>query len=415
MTDHDAMREALASDPFAQQIAAEEAVGEYVERNAAAQAISGMDAVEQWAKITGIKVNNSAKETPKAPPAVPELGFYQASSLYGKQIERTRMIVNRMVPCGLTVLAGAPKRGKSWLALALSIAVASGHDFLGQKVQRGDVLYLDLESRQYRVQDRLSHLISGPAPDGLYVAHNVEPLGPRFYQQMEGWIEKAKAPALIIIDTLGRVKARGAKGENAYESDTRQYGALQSWAVEHKVGVVVVHHLRKVKDSDDWFDKINGSNGLVGAADAVLGLGGSRGDEVSKLMVSGRDIDGDYEMAIRFANGKWILESSDNAQYEEEQAYLNSPLIRGIFVLMYERKEWQGTATQLMDDIVEATQEPLGSYTVAAIGKELQRFSKILYEQDGILHGFKRTSQRRLMFFKNTRLKDEPSFLDGLT
>ena len=417
MTDHDAMREALASDPFAQQIATEEAVGEYVKRNAAAQAISEMDPDEQWANMVGMKLHNTAKDTPKAPVPVPELGFYQASTLYGKQLERTRMVVNRMVPCGLTVLAGAPKRGKSWLALALALSVASGCDFLGQRVTRGDVLYLDLESRQYRVQDRLSHLITGPAPEGLYIAHTAEPLGPRFYQQMEGWVSKAKEPSLIIIDTLGRVKSRGGKGENAYESDTRQYGALQNWASDHKLAIVVVHHLRKVKDSDDWFDKINGSNGLVGAADAVLGLGGARGDEVSKLMVSGRDIDGDYEMAIRFADGKWILESSDSEHYAEMQAYLSSPLVRGIFVLMYERKEWQGTATQLMDDIVECTQEPLGCYTVAAVGKELQRFSRIMLEQDGILHGYKRTSQRRLMYFKNTRITDtdQPNFLDGIT
>lgn len=413
MIDHDAMREALASDPFAQQLATEEAVGEYISRNAAAQQIGAMDQDEQWANIHGMKLRIATEQSKPAAP-VPELGFYQASTLYGKQLERTRMIVNRMIPCGLTVLAGAPKRGKSWLALALAVAVASGNDFLGQRVTRGDVLYLDLESRQYRVQDRLSRLISGPAPEGLYVAHNAEPIGPRFYQQMEGWASKAKEPSLIIIDTLGRVKARGGKNENAYESDTRQYGALQAWAAEHKLAIVVVHHLRKTKDSDDWFDRINGSNGLVGAADAVLGLGGARGDEVSKLMVSGRDIDGDYEMAIRFADGRWILESSDNAQYEEEQAYANSPLMRGIFMLMYERKEWRGTATQLMDDIVECTQEPLGSYTVAAIGKELQRFSGIMFHQDGILHGYKRTSQRRVMFLKNTRGKDEPNFLDGI-
>jgi len=310
------------------------------------------------------------------------------------------------------VLAGAPKRGKSWLALSLGLAVASGTNFLGQPTVQGSVLYLDLESRQYRVKDRLSKLTLGPAPAGLYIAHAAEPLGPRFYQQMEGWINGVRQPRLIIVDTLGRVKPSGKRNENAYESDTRQYGELQSWAGKHKIAVIVVHHLRKTKDNDDWFDKINGSNGLVGAADAVLGLGGKRGEDVSKLMVSGRDIDGDYNMAIRFDGGRWVLESSDSETYEEEREYVNDPLVQGIFTFMYNRYEWQGTATQLLDDIVDFTGEPLDVGGSAGVGRCMRKFGRTMYERDGILFAHKRTSNRRLMFLRNTKMK-KPATLVG--
>lgn len=406
MSDYEALGEAIHNDDYAREIATEEAVRERVARMSPDEQANLLASA-----ALGMKVSY-AKPTGPAPVAVPQLDFYQASELYGKQLERTRMIVQRMIPCGLTVLAGAPKRGKSWLALALAVAVASGGDFLGQRVNQGSVLYLDLESRQYRVKDRLSHLTIGPAPESLYVAHQAEPLGPRFYQQMEGWLKSVKSPALIIIDTLGRVKPSGKRNENAYESDTRQYGALQSWAAGNKLAVLVVHHLRKVKDSDDWFDKVNGSNGLVGAADAVIGLGGKRGEQISKLMVSGRDIDGDYNMAIRFDGGKWVLESADSEQYEQEQEYINDPLVRGIFTFMYDRHEWQGTATQLLDDIVDFTQEPLDCGGTAGVGKCLRKFSKMLYERDGILFGYKRTGKRRLLFLKNTKIPAAPSLLD---
>lgn len=397
--DFEYLSEALNESSFAQNLAVDEARREQAER------IRSMSLEEQAAAMNGMVAGMKVSiANPKAAmPKPARLEVYRASELYGKQLERTRMIVPGMIPSGLTVLAGAPKRGKSWLALSLALSVASGGMFLGIHCTQGDVLYLDLESRQYRVQDRLSKLIIGAAPESLYIAHKAEPLGVHLYEQLDAWTASVKSPSLIIIDTLGRVKGAGRGRENAYEADTRQYGALQSWATEHKLAVVVVHHLRKVKDSDDWFDKINGSNGLVGAADAVIGLGGARGEQVSKLMVSGRDIDGDYSMAIRFDGGRWLLESSDSERYEEESAYNSSQLIQGVYALMLDRSEWQGTINELLDAIVDVTQLPLNIRSTAQAGRELQRFQALLYEREGLLVGYRRTSSRRVLFIRNTR------------
>ena len=399
--DYNAANEALQSDAYAQQLAAEQAVRERVQR---------MTPEEQAAALDGMKIA-LAKPTPPPPVKAPSLNAYRASELYGKHLEPTRMIVQHMVPCGLTVLAGAPKRGKSWLALALAIAVASGADFLGNRTQRGSVLYLDLESRQYRVQERLRKLIPGPAPDMLYIAHEAQELGARLYQQLDAWVQDASEPALIIIDTLARIRPAGKRNENAYESDPRQYGELQKWASGKRVAVVVVHHLRKSKESDDWYDRINGSNGLVGVADAVIGLMGKRGDPVSRLNVTGRDIDGDYSMAIRFDNGKWIMESSDSERYEEQRAFESSALMRGIFEFMYERHEWQGSAAQLIDDICAFTRQPMPDCTTAAVGRDLRRFSDMMYQQSGILINTRRTSSRRVIHIENT--KYVPARLDA--
>lgn len=403
---YDSLTNALNTDEYALKMAAEEAVREHNARRSLE---------EQAADFDGLKVR-IAQPTPKAgPPAPPKLDFYQAAELYDKKLERTQMIVQRMIPCGLTVLAGAPKRGKSWLSLALGVAVASGSLFLGQKTLKGSVLYLDLESRQYRVKDRLGKLVLGPAPAGLYIAHSAESIGPRFFQQMEGWLAQAENPRLIVIDTLGRVKPSGKRTENAYEADTKQYGALQAWAADHKVAVVVVHHLRKTKDSDDWFDKINGSNGLVGVADAVLGLTGARGDTLSKLMVSGRDIDGDYNMAIRFDDGRWILESSNSDEYESETEFLRDPLVLAIFEFMYEKYEWTGTATQLIDDIVAFTGRPLDCGGSSGVGRCMREHSQMLYDREGILFAHKRTSQRRLILLRNTRNKPAQTRMEGVS
>lgn len=394
MTDYNNMAEILANDPDAQKIATEQAVSERISR---------MAADEQAAQLMGMSIRianpNAARPQPRK---APELDIYQASELYGAQLEHTPMIVPNMLPIGLSVLAGAPKRGKSWLSLALALAVAGGKTFLGQQCRQGDVLYLDLESRKYRVQDRLAKLITGPAPPRLYIAHDAAPLGDELYAQLDGWCKAVQEPTLIIIDTLGRVRAGGKKSsENAYESDTRMYGGLQKWATGHRLAVLVVHHLRKVKDSDDWFDKINGSNGLVGAADTVFGLGGARGEPVSRFMVSGRDIDGDYELAIRFDGGRWVLENASGENWETERDFNTSPTIRGVYRLMQCMPSWQGTANDLRDAIVEATGEPI-SQNASDVQKDLTQYAQLLYDRFRILAGHRRQqSGRRVIFLQN--------------
>ena len=89
---------------------------------------------------------SQAKPMPPLPKQVKPLEFYRASDLYGKQLKRPPVIVEGMIPAGLTVLAGAPKRGKSWMALKLALCVSKGDKFLGFPTKRGSVLYLDLES-----------------------------------------------------------------------------------------------------------------------------------------------------------------------------------------------------------------------------------------------------------------------------
>ncbi len=401
----DNLIDALSTDETAQRLAGEQAAKEQIQRLTLEQqaAMLGQARAQAEEQVAGMNIR-FAKPNAREPikREAPKLEVYKASELYGAKLEHTPMIVPNMIPVGLTVLAGAPKRGKSWLSLALAIAVSGGTGFLGKPCRQGDVLYMDLESRKYRVQDRLAKVLGRPAPDGMYVCHDAAPLGDGLYEQLQRWCDSVQHPTLIIIDTLGRIKGGGKKSsENAYESDTRQYGGLQKWATEHKLAVLVVHHLRKVKDSDDWFDRINGSNGLVGVADTVLGLGGARNDDVSRLMISGRDIDGDYEMAIRLKDGQWLLEAQQGETYQEDIAFQSSPTIRGIYRLMQISPDWQGTAQDLVEAVQDATGEPMSHDAKQAVS-EIQRYKQRLYDELGILAGTKKLSSgRRVITLKN--------------
>jgi RecA-family ATPase len=57
---------------------------------------------------------------------------------------------------GVTLLAGAPKLGKSWLMLNVAVAVASGGKAFGSiDVEQGAVLYLAVDDNGRRLQKRL--------------------------------------------------------------------------------------------------------------------------------------------------------------------------------------------------------------------------------------------------------------------
>lgn len=332
---------------------------------------------------------------PPPPPAPVKLEFYSAASLYGKEIARPPIIINNLIPAGLTVLAGAPKRGKSWMALKMALCIASGEPFLGMSTVKGAVLYLDLESKDYRVQDRLNKLIVGPAPQDLYFAHKSERLDGGLMEQLKSWIACVEHPAMIIIDTLGRVKSGSRKGENAYESDTRIFGELQTFALENKLSVVVVHHLRKdTGTGDDYFERISGSMGLTGACDAVLALAGKRGEETSILKTSSRDFEA-QDFVVRFNGGAWELVSCNSESYQEEQAYRQSPVVRGVLAVAEKYGQWQGTAGELQVAACEVSDAPLAAMRANEFGRELQRFIQSLREKNGVCVSMHRAGKNR--------------------
>ena len=299
-----------------------------------------------------IKIHEAKPTEPEAKP-VKKLQVYHAADLYGKAIERPPVIVQGMIPAGLTVLAGAPKRGKSWLALMLALCVAAGEPFLGAQTTQGDVLYLDLESKQYRVQARLSKLIVGRAPESLYITHESDRLDAGLVEQLAMWCEDVPHPVLIIIDTMGRVKSGARRGENAYEGDTRILGDLQRFALQRNLAVVCIHHLKKDPGGNiDWFERISGSMGITGACDSVLGLVGKRGEENSTLNVSSRDFE-NAELIIGFKDGRWSLRSANSEQWHEEQDYVNSPYVRAVIAMAHRFHRWQGSPTEFISELAE--------------------------------------------------------------
>jgi hypothetical protein len=216
-----------------------------------------------------------------------------------------------LIPEGLTLLAGAPKRGKSWLALDICLAVASGRVALGGlPVEPGRVAYLALEDGARRLRERV-RLLNGeqPTPSSFTFATSV-PVP--FSTYLEAYAERHPATRLLVLDTLGRVRPASSRNGDRYAEDYRLMGWLQRFALDHAMAVVVVHHTRKAA-SDDFVDDVSGTHGLAGAADAVMVLKRPRGEADGVLHVTGRDVE-ERDVYLRRVGPAWVIFDGTPAQ-----------------------------------------------------------------------------------------------------
>lgn len=71
-----------------------------------------------------------------------------------------------ILPEGMTLLAGKPKAGKSFLSIQIASAVATGDCamFGAPEIEPGDALYLALEDSPRRLQARAQDIRMGPIP-----------------------------------------------------------------------------------------------------------------------------------------------------------------------------------------------------------------------------------------------------------
>jgi len=239
-------------------------------------------------------------------------GVRDGTWLTGQDFPPLAYAVDGLIPEGFTLLVGPPKAGKSWLTLALLLAVASGGVALGaiKAAPSRRVLYLALEDGDRRMQDRCRALL-GDHEDIPGLFQYMTRLQPgMLLPTLDAWMRRHPDTAMIVVDTLGKVMPPAMNGESAYQRDYRVGTALKSRADSTPgLAVVVLHHDRKAT-ADDFVDAVSGTHGLAGAADTVVVLCRKRQSAEGLLKVTGRDVPED-SYALTIGDGKtWQLEGA---------------------------------------------------------------------------------------------------------
>lgn len=254
------------------------------------------------------------------------------SDLRKEVLPEMKWAIDPILPEGVTILGGKPKLGKSWLALAILNAIATGGQALGvYPVEQGEVLYIALEDGKRRLQDRANTLLGqASASDDFYYATDWARIDQGGLEDLEEWITDHPRARLICIDTWARFKPKAQGGHHGqqYDEDYDALAPLQKLASKHSVSILVVDHMRKM-EADDWLDMISGSVGKTGAVDGFLCLFRKRQEDDARLGVAGRDIKEEQELLLTFNRqcASWIVKGNADdttlAATPERQAILD--------------------------------------------------------------------------------------------
>src|SRR3954454_17952775 len=141
--------------------------------------------------------------------------------LLAADLPEPSFMVPGLIQKGLTILAGRPKLGKSWLMLDLALAATTSRKALGAyDCEQGDVLLLALEDNFTRLKSRLKML--GAKPSCRLEVHTEWPRGADAVEAIARWHDKHQATGLMVgIDTITRIRPPNLPNRDAYAADAQ--------------------------------------------------------------------------------------------------------------------------------------------------------------------------------------------------
>lgn len=272
-----------------------------------------------------------------------KLEIKSMTELYDTVYPSVKPVVEGLLYNGTYLFAGAPKIGKSFFMAQLGYHVSKGIPLWGYPVVQGTVLYLALEDTEERIQKRLSRMFGVEDSQDFYFAVKAETLNTGLEEQLDYFVEKHKDARLIIIDTLQKIKEVGGD-KFSYADDYQNVTRLKTFSDRNGICILLVHHTRKL-DSSDSFERISGTNGLLGAADGAFVMEKEkRTDNKATLEVAGRDQQ-DQKLYLQFDREHclWQFVKNDVELWKKPP----NPLLDAIATMMKEKSEWKGSATEL--------------------------------------------------------------------
>ncbi len=321
-----------------------------------------------------------------------ELKMYSSEYIMNTPMKPIEYCVDGLISQGLFILAGAPKVGKSWLALDMCLSIAKGEKVLGKETLCGHAVYLSLEDSLIRLQNRLYELTDEPS-DNLNFAIMAESISNGLPEQIEYCRKRFDDLKIVVIDTLQKVRN---ESESSYSSDYKELSVLKSLADKLGIAIVLVHHTRKCSDSDP-FNMISGSTGLSGCVDGSMVLIESkRGSRKAKLHCVGRDIE-NQEINVVFENSRWKV--SDDIKNVKPNYFSFA-----VHDFMVTQKTFKGSATQLAEKLSALLDKEMFSNRVK---KDLIQHAYELLDY-GVTFESKRSNGQRIIIL-NYDMKSDSS------
>lgn len=334
--------------------------------------------------------DQSVNSTSIATTSTTKFECFSAESILNEYIEPPQFIVQSLLAEGLTVLAGPPKYGKSFLSMDLCCSVATGKPFLGFSTVQSQVLYLCLEDSKGRIKKRLTEVKhDNLVAKNLFFVMDAPDMDNGLFDALEGFLKDHPDCKLIVIDTFQKIRGASSGSDYSYMIDSRDGGKLKSFADRHHLCLLVIHHTAKKRDEGDPFNCISGTTGLPGAADTnIVLLRNERMEGTTNMYISGRDVV-EAAYSLKFNKDTHLWEFQGDAEEIEnsfrKNLYTADDVVKTIKeAVALGKGTWHGTMSDL-SRLAEQTSyigHSLGE--PRAIARAVKQYADDLYRYDGI-------------------------------
>lgn len=192
-------------------------------------------------------------------------------------------------------IAAPPKSAKSWVALDMAIAIASGGEWLGFQTNRAPVALISREDNPNLTRWRLGRLLTGRAINFSMVENlwiNSKDQSPQFRldnpEQLREMIEALKIvkPELVLLDVMNIL-------HGADENDNTEMRKVMDCAdtlhKELKASIGILHHFNKMS-TGRITERLRGSSGIAGWAEWVVGIKYASDKEDEKTRMAQFDV-----------------------------------------------------------------------------------------------------------------------------
>ena len=282
-------------------------------------------------QLRGVQMPDGSKpwwpDVEKAMEALPRaanaLGIQRqsATDLLKSTFTPLKWLAAGLIHEGNIIFAGKSKRGKSWIALNIAVALATGQEVFGhyEVPAAVKVAYCALEDGPRRVYRRLTQMEAH--------THDLSKLDILFKMPsfQEGGIEVItglveEGVQLIIIDVLAKVEGQGKNGAKDYLEAYETFAPLVELRNQHSFTLVMITHLRKA-EAQEMSDAVMGSTAYVGAQDVVWTFTRRQGEHSGFLEIADKDMaEKTVELTFQEQSGWWTFvgEGDEYAASKEE-------------------------------------------------------------------------------------------------
>jgi hypothetical protein len=299
------------------------------------------------------------------------------------EIPPIEWLTDKILPTGLSMIGAPSKYYKSYMALGLCVAICTGGKFLGFDCTKHACLYLDLESTKRRPQSRLRQIVgNGQWPDNLHILtgeDDVGKIGDGFESKIVTCLEEHPDIKFLVVDVFQMIRQPMKRSQTGYDRDYEDLRALKQIADKHDLGVMLVHHSRKMKDPYDAFNELSGSTGIMGALDCVwLITKEDRNSMEGVLHITGRDMESvNLKVCFNKKTFQWELvgREEDINEQRKQFAYEQSGITITVKKLLEQNNgHWEGSAS----DIIQASK-----YFNCQIYDDVRKVGRLINDWEG--------------------------------